>query len=162
MKQKNPIYFPKKEAFTLIEILVALGILGTLLGMILSVLMKGLSLRQESSDITRAVFLAEEKMNEIKTIVKPDSGHGEYESFPGYSYAFEIVEEELDLAKLVEELGAGERLEQTEAAKYLRRRQGSDGATTGLVFKLLRYTVKIFYPENRQYELSFYRGLGIF
>lgn len=152
----------KLAGFTLIEILVSLGVLGTALGMILSLLTKGLSLRHETGDLTRAIFLAEEKMNEIKTLVKPDSQSGEFEAFSGYSFSYEIVEEELDLAKLAEELGAKERLEQSEAARYFRRQQGSDTATTGLAFKLLRYHVVVYFGAGQKYELNFYRGLGMF
>ncbi len=151
-----------KEGFTLIEIMVALGVLGAMMGMVLNVLMKGLSMRQDSADITRAVFLGEEKMNEIKGLMRPDSKKGEFEAFPGYYFEYEIKEEELDLAKMAEEFSAEERLAGSEEAKYLRERSGGEKSTTGLAFKMLKYHVVIEYPYKKKYELTFYRGLGIF
>lgn len=160
--KSHPTLKKTKKGFTLIEIMVALGVLGAVLGMILNVLMKGLSMRQDSADIVRATFLAEEKMNEIKAIMRTESNKGEFEAFPSYSYEYDITEETLDLAKLAEDFGAEDRLASSEELKYLRDRSGGEKSTTGMVFKMLKYYVVVNYPSNKKFDLTFYRGLGIF
>ncbi|MCB1145995.1 MAG: prepilin-type N-terminal cleavage/methylation domain-containing protein [Leptospiraceae bacterium] len=150
------------RGFTLMEILVAMALFAGVIGMIYSLVIKGIEYRKLASDLSKAVFLANEKMNSIKSIMKTASEKGKYENEPGFAYEYKIEEEDLELQKLLDQLGQGEDFAATEAGKFMAERGMLGKSATGLSFKLLRYEVIITYSFNRTYTLEFYRGLGIF
>ncbi|RME89664.1 MAG: hypothetical protein D6767_08115, partial [Candidatus Hydrogenedentota bacterium] len=86
-------------------------------------------------------------------------------AFPSFSYKWEIKKIELDLAKMLSGESEGEEdAEHSKAqiSKYLKERALSRETVTGAVFKMLKYEVTVFYGNNKNYHLVFYRGLGVF
>jgi len=147
----------KNQGFTLIEILIAVGISSAVMAMILFMIMSSLDLRNKAARLTTAIFLAEKFMDEIKNNQELVDKSGEVESNPGYSFAYSMNEIEYDpLSGLSTAIKDKEQqlLEQQRAAQ-------STEISTGLTFKMRKYVVAILYREKKIYELECLRGLKI-
>lgn len=134
----------------------------TVMGMTYTLVVKGVQYRKLSVDLSRATFLANEKMSSIKSIMRTSSEEGKFENDPGFRYEYIIEEQEFELQELLDTFGSKEMLEQSDLGAFMKEMGMTGKSATGITFKLLRYEVKIFYGFSREYSLEFYRGLGIF
>lgn len=151
----------RRRGFTLIEVLMAMAITATMTGLLISSLVNAMAMRQKALSLNRAITLAKKKMHEIKALNKTDSGHGEFPNVPGYRFDYVIREQELDLQKIADQMGAGKEVADSAAAKYFKERNSSSKSATGLTFKLLHFHVEVTWNEKDKYALDYYRGLGI-
>lgn len=157
------MYYVRKirRGFTLVEVLMAMVITASLTGMLITSLVNAMAIRQKGLGLNRAITLAKKKMHEIKSLNKTDSGRGEFPGIAGYQFEYVIREQELDIQKMANEMGAGKLIENSPAAKYFKERAGGAKSATGLTFKLLHFHVVVKYNEKNEYTLDYYRGLGI-
>lgn len=151
----------RRRGFTLVEVLMAMVLTASLSGLIISSVVNSMAMRQKALHLNRAITLAKKKMNEIKVLNKTDSGRGEFQGIPGYRFEYLIREQEIDLQKMADELGAGKEMANSAAAKYFKERNASAKSTTGLTFKLMHFHVEVYWNQKDSYALDFYRGLGI-
>ncbi|MBL8035190.1 MAG: prepilin-type N-terminal cleavage/methylation domain-containing protein [Leptospiraceae bacterium] len=151
----------RRAGFTLIEVLMAMAVTAMMTGLLISSVVNAMAMRQKALSLNRAITLAKKKMHEIKALNKTDSGQGEFPNMPGYRFDYVIREQELDLQKIADELGAGKEVANSAAAKFFKERNASTKSATGLTFKLLHFHVTVIYNEKEKYELDYYRGLGI-
>lgn len=151
----------RRRGFTLIEVLMAMMLTASLSGLIIGSVVNAMSMRQKALSLNRAITLAKKKMHEIKVLNKTDSGKGDFKDVPGYRFEYLIREQELDLQKMADEMGAGKEMANSAAAKYFKDRNASTKSATGLTFKLLHFHVEIYWNEKDSYGLDYYRGLGI-
>ena len=151
----------RRRGFTLIEVLMAMMLTASLSGLIIGSVVNAMSMRQKALSLNRAITLAKKKMHEIKALNKTDSGRGEFKDVPGYRFEYLIREQELDLQKIADQLGAGKEMANSAAAKFFKERNASAKSATGLTFKLLHFHVDISWNEKDKYSLDYYRGLGI-
>jgi len=163
MKRALRLYVIRKSrrGFTLVEVLMAMVVTASLTGLLITSLMNAMAMRQKGLGLNRAITLAKKKMHEIKSLNKTDSGQGEFQGIPGYKFEYVIREQELDIQKMADEMGAGKMVENSPAAKYFKERSGGTKSATGLMFKLLHFHVVVKYGEKSEYALDYYRGLGI-
>jgi general secretion pathway protein I len=87
----------KNRGFTLVEVIVAIAILGISLVLIMQLFSGGLRVSRVSCDYTRAVVHAKDKMEEL--IAAPVQGSGEFED--GFRW-----EAEVEPYKELEEIGS--------------------------------------------------------
>lgn len=139
----------------------AMVLTASLSGLILGSVVNAMQMRQKALSLNRAITLAKKKMHEIKALNKTDSGRGDFKDVPGYRFEYVIREQELDLQKIADELGAGKEVANSAAAKFFKERNSSAKSATGLTFKLLHFHVDVTWNEKDKYSLDFYRGLGI-
>lgn len=151
----------RRKGFTLIEVLMAMMLTASLSGLIIGSLVNAMGMRQKALSLNRAITLAKKKMHEIKALNKTDSGRGEFPGVPGYRFEYLIREQELDLQKIADEMGAGKEVANSAAAKYFKERNTSAKSATGLTFKLLHFHVDVSWNEKDKYSLDYYRGMGI-
>lgn len=151
----------RRRGFTLIEVLMAMMITASMTGLLISSVVNAMEMRRKALSLNRAITLAKKKMHEIKALSKTDSGRGDFPGVPGFSFDYVIREQELDLQKIADDLGAGKMLENSPAAKFMKERQGGTKSATGLTFKLLHFHVEVTYNLKEKYALDYYRGLGI-
>lgn len=151
----------RRSGFTLIEVLMAMMITASMTGLLFSSVVNAMEMRRKALSLSRAITLAKKKMHEIKSLSKTDSGRGDFPGVPGFSFDYVIREQELDLQKIADDLGAGKMLENSPAAKFMKERQGGTKSATGLTFKLLHFHVEVTYNLKEKYALDYYRGLGI-
>lgn len=163
LRRRFQLYLVQKgrRGFTLVEVLMAMAIAASMTGLLITSLMNAMSMRQRALSLNRAITMAKKKMHEIKALNKTDSGSGEFQGSPGYRFAYVIREQELDLQKIADELGAGNAVANSAAGKYFKERNSTAKSATGLTFKLLHFHVEVFFNEKEKYELDYYRGLGI-
>lgn len=67
----------KDEGFTLIEVIVAMAILGISLTLVMQLFSGGLRSAKAASDYTRAIVHAKDKMEELSSMLNNDSGEFE-------------------------------------------------------------------------------------
>lgn len=151
----------RRYGFTLVEVLMAMMLTASMTGLLISSVVNAMSMRQKALSLNKAVTLAKKKMHEIKALNKTDSGKGEFQGVPGYRFEYIIREQELDLQKIADELGAGKEVANSAAAKYFKDRNASAKSATGLTFKLLHFHVEVSWNEKDKYALDYYRGMGI-
>ena len=151
----------KRRGFTLIEVLMAMAITASMTGLLITSVVNGMAMRQRALSLNRAITMAKKKMHEIKALNKSDSGRGDIPGSPGYRFEYSIREQELDLQKIADELGAGSAVANSAAGKYFKERNASAKSATGLTFKLLHFHVEVIYNEKETYALDYFRGLGI-
>ncbi len=151
----------RRRGFTLIEVLMAMMLTASLSGLIIGSLVNAMAMRQKALSLNRAITLAKKKMHEIKALNKTDSGRGDFKDVPGYRFEYLIREQELDLQKIADEMGAGKEVANSAAAKYFKDRNTSAKSATGLTFKLLHFHVDVSWNDKDKYSLDYYRGLGI-
>lgn len=151
----------RRHGFTLVEVLMAMVLTASMTGLLISSVVNAMAMRQKALSLGKAITLAKKKMHEIKSLNKTDSGQGEFVELPGYRFAYTIREQELDLQKIADELGAGKEVANSAAAKYFKERNNAAKSATGLTFKLLHFHVEVSWNEKDSYALDYYRGLGI-
>jgi prepilin-type N-terminal cleavage/methylation domain-containing protein len=158
---KRYVAHKRRRGFTLIEVLMAMMLTASLSGLIIGSVVNAMTMRQKALSLNRAITLAKKKMHEIKALNKTDSGRGEFKDVPGYRFEYLIREQELDLQKIADEMGAGKEVANSAAAKYFKERNTSAKSATGLTFKLLHFHVDVTWNDKDKYSLDYYRGLGI-
>ncbi len=145
-----------KRGFTLLEILISIGLFGVIMGMLLGLLASSLTYRSRAAVLRQSTFLAESKMNELLTQSEEKSDKADFTDYPGYSFETQIKEEPLDIEKLLTGVSPEESKEPTVAGYYQDR--ASSESTTGLDIKMLHYMVRIFFKEKQMTELEYFRG----
>lgn len=82
-----------KSGFTLLEVLVAVVILGSTLAVLLGTVNRNLVLASDSKNLSIARMLAQNKMSEIELAGYPSDTNeeGEYEDFPGFKWYLSVV-----------------------------------------------------------------------
>lgn len=155
-----------QKGFTLVEIMVSLALFATIMASSIGLISKSIEYRVKSQDLNNAVFLAQQQLNSIKTISDEKSDSGSYDSFPGFSYEYEIKEEEIDLMALAESMlgdGASQMFDPSAMATILgeKNSSGTENLNTGPLFVMLHYQVTITYNQNQKYKLDYYKGIGL-
>jgi prepilin-type N-terminal cleavage/methylation domain-containing protein len=158
---RNYVAHKRRRGFTLIEVLMAMMLTASLSGLIIGSVVNAMNMRQKALSLNRAITLAKKKMSEIKALNKTDSGRGDFQGVPGYRFEYLIREQELDLQKMADEMGAGKEVANSAAAKYFKDRNSSGKSATGLTFKLLHFHVEVSWNDKDKYALDYYRGMGI-
>lgn len=82
-----------KSGFTLLEVLVAVVILGSTLAVLLGTVNRNLVLASDSKNLSIARMLAQNKMSEVELAGYPSDTNeeGEYEDFPGFKWYLSVV-----------------------------------------------------------------------
>jgi general secretion pathway protein I len=82
-----------KSGFTLLEVLVAVVILGSTLAVLLGTVNRNLVLASDSKNLSIARMLAQNKMSEVELAGYPSdtSNEVEYEDFPGFKWYLSVV-----------------------------------------------------------------------
>ena len=80
------------KGFTLLEVMVAVGIIAIALVAVFNSQSQSLSLASEAKFSTTAPLLAQKKMAEMETLAPDDlfSGSGEFDDFPGYIWKLNV------------------------------------------------------------------------
>lgn len=145
--------------------MVAVTVFAGSMGMMLGLLVKSVELRRDAGRLTRAVFLARQQLEEIKTLKTLEETEGEFQAFPEYRYRAVIQEKEIDLSSMAEELGVEIDTSDdplgSEVTSFLEERGLMQDMAGGAVFNMLHYQVTVFYGDNDSYTLDYYRGLGV-
>ncbi len=78
--------------FTLLEVIIAVAIIGSSLAILLGAVNKNLLMASQSKNITIASFLAQKKLGEIELIGLPDIGNqqGVFEEAPDFSWYLSV------------------------------------------------------------------------
>lgn len=78
--------------FTLLEVIIAVAIIGSSLAILLGAVNKNLLMASQSKNITIASFLAQRKLGEIELIGLPDIGNqqGVFEEAPDFSWYLSV------------------------------------------------------------------------
>ena len=111
--------------FTLVEILVALVILGVALTALLSAEAAGVRLRSQSQELTLATFLAQARMTDVELAGFPDLGtrEGDFgDAYPGYRWQLNVTEAPFPKVREVRVLvrwPAGAREERLEITNFM-------------------------------------------
>ena len=149
-----------KSGFTLIEIMIAMALFGLVFGFISNMMVSALNARKDALITSRGVLLAERKMNEVKQIMKEDAKEDEFPDFPGYTYSYQIVEEELDLLRLLGQAGDETKVGSlTGGSNELSSNKPKESVTGGII-KIRRYTVTINHISGYKLSLNYFRILG--
>jgi general secretion pathway protein I len=99
-----------KLGFTLLEVLVAVVILGSTLVVLLGTVNRNLVLASDSKNLSIARMLAQNKISEIELAGYPDNTNeeGEFEDFPGFKWYLSVtplnissLETDIKLVKLL-------------------------------------------------------------
>ena len=144
------------QAFTLIEILIAIAIAAAVMGMVIYTIMASMELRKKAIYLNTAIFLAEKKMNEIKSKDDLPDEQGEFPENKGYSFAYSMKEVDYDpFSGLISSEKSSSDIQQ----QY--RESKTSSLSTGLSFKMKQYNVNIYYNEKKIYSLESLRGLKI-
>jgi len=147
----------QNQGFTLIEILIALTLASSVMGMVIYTITSSLDLRKKTIRLNTAVFLAENLMDEIKNKEDLVDNSGSIKENTGYSYSYSMKEIDYDpLSGLT-----GSDSNNTNNTLQEHRAGTSTELSTGLTFKMRQYNVSIFYNEKLIYDLECLRGLKI-
>jgi prepilin-type N-terminal cleavage/methylation domain-containing protein len=145
------------QGFTLIEILIAISIASTVMGMIIFMIMSSLDMRKKGVRLNTAIFLAENLMDEIKNVEDLVDKSGELDNNPGFSYSYSMNEVDYDPFS-----GLSSAIKNKEQLTLQQHRAGqSSELSTGLSFKMRHYKVIIMFQKNKLYELECLRGLKV-
>lgn len=154
---KKPIH-SSRQGFTLLEVIVALGVAGVILGTLALTINNSINSRNEAAQLQTAVFLAEQTMNKIKVKTDDSSDSGDFEEFPGFAYEYSIEEVEVDIFELISMAGEGDE-EKSEALTYKEERGQFQESASGFInITLKKYKVTIQYGDNLAYTLRMTRG----
>lgn len=106
--QSKPELQIKKEGFSLIEILIAIGILAACLTPIIKMFSVGLLVKQERGEITRSLFFCGKKMEEVKakleynfTTAITTEGNFSDDGFSNYRFKVELNDVIFDKLKAI-------------------------------------------------------------
>ena len=82
----------ESRGFTLLEVIIAVAIIGSSLAILLGAVNKNLLMASQSKNITIASFLAQKKLGEIELIGLPDIGNqqGVFEEAPDFSWYLSV------------------------------------------------------------------------
>ncbi len=117
-----------RRGFTLLEILVALVVLGVALTALLQLEALGVRLRSQAQELTLATFLAQAKMTDVeldalKQFPEPGTTSGDFgEAYPGYRWEVIVSETPYPMVREVRVRvlwPAGARDEQLELTNYV-------------------------------------------
>jgi len=80
------------RGFTLLEVIIAVAIIGSSLAILLGAVNKNLMMASQSKNITIASFLAQKRLGEIELIGLPDIGNqqGVFEEAPDFSWYLSV------------------------------------------------------------------------
>ncbi len=83
---------PGKSGFTLLEVIIAVAIIGSSLAILLGAVNKNLLLASQSKNITIASFLAQRKMGEVEVEGFPEIGNqeGSFEDYPEFKWYLSV------------------------------------------------------------------------
>ena len=122
-------------------------------------------MKEGAEELNKAIFLARQKMNEIKIKNSDTSEDGQFKAFPGYSFKYEIKTEEIDFSGAGKEDDADD--EESESAnsstsskarEYLEENNLITETVTGQTFPMRKYLVTISYGDGKTYKLEYYRA----
>lgn len=114
-----------EPGFTLLEVLVALVILGVALTALLSAEAAGVRLRSQSQELTLATFLAQARMTDVELAGFPELGtrEGDFgDAYPGYRWELTVSETPFPRVRevrLVVRWPAGTREERLELTNFM-------------------------------------------
>ena len=82
----------ESQGFTLLEVIIAVAIIGSSLAILLGAVNKNLLMASQSKNITIASFLAQKKLGEIELVGLPDIGNqqGVFEEAPDFSWYLSV------------------------------------------------------------------------
>jgi len=151
-----------KKGFTLIEVIVALSLAAVILSGSVYNVLAAISLRNDAQDLYNAMFLAEQVLNQISVKDKPESGNGEFENYPGYTYEYLVEEEDVDIFSLFSQVEEAEEKKKEEGDlggfEALIAESGSDlSILSGVTIAALSYKVIVYFGD-RSYELKTQKG----
>lgn len=144
-----------KKGFSLIEVVIALGIAAYSMAETYTLISRGMYLQRQAICLTNAVFLAKIKMAQIDASPKLEttSSKGDIPGYIGYKYEVDIKEEELDLLKLAENSKSGKppsdimgEDSNSKMSELLKKRGQSQGSKTGGLIKVFKIRVAVIYP----------------
>jgi len=150
----------KSSGFSLVEVVVTIGFVAIFLTAIGTFLAYASFYRKEAGDLNRAMFLASQKMDEIKNLEKDASDSGEFEQFPGMSYEYEVINRKEDLVSFFSE----DRVEQEgdeksgQIQEFLEEKGVDRELASGLEFPVRYFVVIINYGNHKSYRLDYFRG----
>ena len=92
-KMETNSQIPVKNGFTLLEVIIAVAIMGASMAILLGAVNRNLVLASKSKNQSIAYSLAQEKIGEIELQGYPQVGkeQGTYEEFPGFSWYVNIL-----------------------------------------------------------------------
>ncbi|MES0489927.1 MAG: type II secretion system protein [Leptospirales bacterium] len=159
MKLRDKIFF----GFSLIEVIVTIGFVSIFLTAIGSFLADASFNRKEAADLNRAMFLASQKMDEIKNLKEDASDAGDFEQFPGMRYEYEVINKKEDLVSFFsEDREENEGSEKSDQISEFLEEQGRDRElSTGLEFAMRYFVVIIYYGHEKKYRLDYFRGENV-
>lgn len=107
MNQKNNFFFyfsKKNNGFTLLEVLIAVGIIGIVFVILLQLNIFSLLSLNRSSTLTKLTFLTKSKLSEIEINNYPETGtqSGDFENYPGFKWVENISEFGIDGVRKIE------------------------------------------------------------
>ncbi len=133
------------RSFTYLEVLIASSILSIAFSLGYMLFSRASYAKIQGERLEKAIYLAEEKMEEISSIYRTTSDEGET-SIEGYFYSYEIVEEEWVLSDFLEEKGFS-----------LNEEILTSIPESFSEVKVLIYRVRIEFPIKNSYEIFFIR-----
>ena len=141
----------------------AFFIFGVGLGGVLTLFSQTAVVKKGAEELNKAIFLARQKMNEIKIKNSDTSEDGKFKAFPGYSFKYEIKTEEIDFSGVGQEGGDDEgstsnSSTSSKARKYLEENNLISETVTGQTFPMRKYLVTISYGDGKTYKLEYYRA----
>ena len=145
-----------RRGFTLIEIMMAMGLFGLVFGSIAYLLISAMNARRDAVVLSQSVLLAQKKMDEIKTILKEETEKGEIDGVSDYRFSYSIVEEEKNF---LEEVGGAGFLEDAGIDLGDDESVPREFVTAGII-KVLHYQVVITHKSGLTYALDYYRNAG--
>ena len=176
-------FFGRRSGFTLLEVMMTLGIAAPIMMAIFELVFSAFASRDKAARLDMAVVLAQKMMIDIEGSrpIKTGPSKGDFEEHPGYRFESLVKEVEVDLMNGGKEVGedgpeledgeprknpieafgiGGEKGEKMmEQAKQKSGGQFQDSLTAGTV-PMMRVSVTIFYKDGENessYELKTYR-----
>ncbi len=158
---RNKLKFRKEdEGFTLIEVMMAMGLFGVIFGSIGYLLITAIDARRDAVILNQSALIARKYMDKIQRLLKEESKEGEVANFPNYRYRYEIEEEEQDIFKN-DLLQDNDELKEKIANSISGsdpNAQNKDSVTAGII-NTLHYQVTISHKSGIDYSLDYYRIL---
>ena len=148
------------KAFTLLEIMIALSLFGSIFGTISYMVVTAMAARSDAVKLNQAIFLARQKMEDTRGILKEITEEGKYDTFPGYSFKYVIKQEEINIFDFFNKTANSSSAKiQKQIEKETTKVSGNKGAATLGIINVLHYTVTVFHTSNIKYTVDYYRAL---